>query len=489
MQRKEKEDKGARKKLKYDPAEGLLPEIRKALGFPKHVDEVSPRGAGKKKKVIEEEWSMPEAQNCGFCSIGGDILCCETCPASFHLSCLGIDEDDVPEGNFYCNRCQNTPKNVQLFPPEKCSSSTSPLIRIENENRRNWETIEWQYNKMRDESGANTALPPPGFPPEEELFDKSWPDPLLLEVLAMANPMEFSLPPHYLAEREFQPNDSLDERRPTLCKETCTECELRDDWSPQLQCDFCSRIWHQKCVNPPLINIPRHNYWMCPNHTESLLESIWQGAQIRRNERQKVLKKYRKLNRMLYGSEIFRRFLGKMKNQMILNTYFYIMSNREHVVFEPTQHENPVTSSITQRISTRKSGRGRKKENYRLFGNYFALRGINEIPVETETNTVAVAKKCAESERKDRDLDRLDRKRSIKFSEEELIMSVMSYDDRKGSLHRKMDGFDVEMAAGFLTRHQAMIERCKMFYANLPEIGQSERVFAQDFCRFLPFRE
>ena len=33
---------------------------------------------------------------------GGTLLCCETCPASFHAECLGIDP---PESAFYCQDC------------------------------------------------------------------------------------------------------------------------------------------------------------------------------------------------------------------------------------------------------------------------------------------------------------------------------------------------------------------------------------------------
>ncbi|CAJ2643899.1 unnamed protein product [Trifolium pratense] len=47
-----------------------------------------------------------EANNdnvCGICGFGGDIVLCDRCPSSFHLSCLGLDR--VPVGDWFCPTC------------------------------------------------------------------------------------------------------------------------------------------------------------------------------------------------------------------------------------------------------------------------------------------------------------------------------------------------------------------------------------------------
>ncbi|XP_055518087.1 histone-lysine N-methyltransferase NSD3 isoform X2 [Leucoraja erinacea] len=70
------------------------------------------------------------------CVKGGRLLCCETCPASFHPECLNIE---MPEGNWYCNNCKVGKKSrykeivwVKLgiyrwWPAEICNPKSVPL--------------------------------------------------------------------------------------------------------------------------------------------------------------------------------------------------------------------------------------------------------------------------------------------------------------------------------------------------------------------------
>ena len=41
---------------------------------------------------------------CFVCSIGGTLICCESCPAAFHPEC--IQETGIPEGHFFCRDCK-----------------------------------------------------------------------------------------------------------------------------------------------------------------------------------------------------------------------------------------------------------------------------------------------------------------------------------------------------------------------------------------------
>ena len=46
---------------------------------------------------------------CFVCSTGGSLVCCDTCPASFHPECAD-DLDGVPEGGWQCSDCQQHKK-------------------------------------------------------------------------------------------------------------------------------------------------------------------------------------------------------------------------------------------------------------------------------------------------------------------------------------------------------------------------------------------
>ncbi|XP_040826241.1 histone-lysine N-methyltransferase NSD3 isoform X2 [Ochotona curzoniae] len=70
------------------------------------------------------------------CEKGGRLLCCESCPASFHPECLSID---MPEGCWNCNDCKAGKKlhykqivwvklgNYRWWPAEICNPRSVPL--------------------------------------------------------------------------------------------------------------------------------------------------------------------------------------------------------------------------------------------------------------------------------------------------------------------------------------------------------------------------
>ncbi|XP_030831532.1 PHD finger protein 12 isoform X1 [Strongylocentrotus purpuratus] len=91
-----------------DTSGGLMMQIQ-ALVAPPQSDEpprkyrrTEPRRTGR----------ATNRDSCDSCTEGGDLICCDRCPASFHLQCCNppISEEDLPSGEWLCHRCTVAPQ-------------------------------------------------------------------------------------------------------------------------------------------------------------------------------------------------------------------------------------------------------------------------------------------------------------------------------------------------------------------------------------------
>jgi hypothetical protein len=69
-------------------------------------------GGGRGRCQPLQRWKSVNSQYCNACREGGELLCCDRCPASFHLLCHDppINPQLIPTGKWLCNRCCSCPE-------------------------------------------------------------------------------------------------------------------------------------------------------------------------------------------------------------------------------------------------------------------------------------------------------------------------------------------------------------------------------------------
>ncbi|ELR20283.1 PHDfinger domain containing protein [Acanthamoeba castellanii str. Neff] len=182
--------------------------------------------------------------NCDSCGEGGELICCDRCPASFHLECLNPPLPCVPDGDWFCRACllQDTP-----FEPQSMEMTIMGRLLQHLEGRN---TVAFSLPL-----GVIKAVEPEDYadgqddadaPGESNLFDSDQSD----------------------SDRGLR-QGKRKRRHDSYCSVCSLPSPSRDDLA---QCTRCPHSYHLWCLDPPLLAKPTVK-WLCPSHPDESLGS------------------------------------------------------------------------------------------------------------------------------------------------------------------------------------------------------------------------
>ncbi|XP_055736422.1 PHD finger protein 12-like [Salvelinus fontinalis] len=88
-----------------DTSGGLMEQIQTLLAPPKSED--GEKRSRRSERDVRRKSRATNHDTCDSCHEGGDLLCCDHCPAAFHLQCCNppLSEEMLPPGDWMCHRC------------------------------------------------------------------------------------------------------------------------------------------------------------------------------------------------------------------------------------------------------------------------------------------------------------------------------------------------------------------------------------------------
>ena len=71
------------------------------------VGEEEAEGEAGEGEEAESEVESIHNETCPVCQEGGEVICCDTCPAVYHLECINPPLRKVPRGKWSCPQCKS----------------------------------------------------------------------------------------------------------------------------------------------------------------------------------------------------------------------------------------------------------------------------------------------------------------------------------------------------------------------------------------------
>lgn len=84
------------------------------------------------EEIVDDttDWNSDE---CCLCKMDGRLICCDGCPAAFHSRCVGVANDHLPEGDWYCPECAISRQKPWMKPQK--SLRGAELLGIDHHGR------------------------------------------------------------------------------------------------------------------------------------------------------------------------------------------------------------------------------------------------------------------------------------------------------------------------------------------------------------------
>ncbi|KAJ7416410.1 hypothetical protein WISP_71479 [Willisornis vidua] len=307
-----------------DTSGGLMEQIQALLAPPKSED-----GEKKSRRPEKEPRRSGRATNhdsCDSCKEGGDLLCCDHCPAAFHLQCCNppLSEEMLPPGEWMCHRCTVRRKKreqkkelgqVNGLVDKSGKRTTSPTSDADLLDRSGSSIRANAHARILERRASRPGTPTSNASTEtpnseqndvdEDIIDVDddsaiaemdcgqpqlkRPFELLIAAAMERNPTQFQLPNELTCTTALPGTSKRRRKEETTGKnvkkaqheldhnglvplpvKVCFTCNRSCRVAPLIQCDYCPLLFHMDCLEPPLTAMPLGR-WMCPNHIEHVV--------------------------------------------------------------------------------------------------------------------------------------------------------------------------------------------------------------------------
>ncbi|XP_034608264.1 PHD finger protein 12 isoform X2 [Trachemys scripta elegans] len=307
-----------------DTSGGLMEQIQALLAPPKSED-----GEKKGRRPEKEARRSGRATNhdsCDSCKEGGDLLCCDHCPAAFHLQCCNppLSEEMLPPGEWMCHRCTVRRKKreqkkelgqVNGLVDKSGKRTTSPTSDTDLLDRSSTSIRAIAHARILERRASRPGTPTSNASTEtpnseqnvddEDIIDVDddsalaemdcgqpqlkRPFELLIAAAMERNPTQFQLPNELTCTTALPGTSKRRRKEETTGKnvkkaqheldhnglvplpvKVCFTCNRSCRVAPLIQCDYCPLLFHMDCLEPPLTAMPLGR-WMCPNHIEHVV--------------------------------------------------------------------------------------------------------------------------------------------------------------------------------------------------------------------------